>query len=51
MDQFLGFIGHFLPQEEFRGSSSDYGSGFAGGRLVPRRSTAGGLDGWAWNRG
>ena len=48
VDQFLGFIGHFLPQQ--------------GCLVLPRitgrdlqevahakKSTAGGLDGWAWN--
>ena len=30
-EQFLDFVGHLLPQENFLGSSSDYGSGFAGG--------------------
>ena len=47
-DQFLGFIGHLVPQEPYldlpRITSRDL-------QEVARakKSTAGGLDGWAWN--
>ena len=48
VDQFLGFVGHLLPQEP----QFDL-PGLRGGicRRLPgaKKSTAGGLDGWAWN--
>ena len=47
-DQFLGFIGHFLPQEDFLELPRITGRDL---QEVARakRATAGGLDGWAWN--
>ena len=47
-DQFLGFIGHFLPQENLLDLPRITGRDL---QEVARakRSTAGGLDGWAWN--
>ena len=48
MDQFLGFIGHFLPQEDFLDLPRITGRDL---QEVARskKATAGGLDGWAWN--
>ena len=31
-------------------SSQDHGAGFAGGCSGKKKATAGGLDGWAWNK-
>ena len=47
-DQFLGFIGHFLPQETFLDLPRITGREL---QEVARakKSTSGGLDGWAWN--
>ena len=47
-DQFLDFIGHFLPQENLLDLPRITGRDL---QEVARakRSTAGGLDGWAWN--
>ncbi len=48
VDQFLGFIGHFLPQEDFLDLPRITGRDL---QEVARskKATAGGLDGWAWN--
>ena len=47
-DQFLEFVGHLLPQEPYLDLP-----GITGRDLQEvaraRKSTAGGLDGWAWN--
>ena len=47
-EQFLGFIGHFLPQENLLDLPRITGRDL---QEVARakKSTAGGLDGWAWN--
>ena len=47
-DRFLGFIGHFLPQENFLDLPRITGRDL---QEVARakKATAGGLDGWAWN--
>ena len=47
-EQFLGFIGHFLPQENFLDLPRITGRDL---QEVARakKSTAGGLDGWTWN--
>ena len=47
-DQFLGFIGHLLPQEPYLDLPRITGRDL---QEVARakKSTAGGLDGWAWN--
>ena len=47
-DQFLGFVGHFLSQEPFLDLPRITGRDL---QEVARakKSTAGGLDGWAWN--
>ena len=47
-EQFLGFIGRFLPQEDFLELPRITGRDL---QEVARakRATAGGLDGWAWN--
>ena len=47
-EQFLGFIGHFLPQENFLDLPRITGRDL---QEVARakKATAGGLDGWAWN--
>ena len=47
-DQFLEFVGHLLPQEPFLNLSRITGRDL---QEVARakNSTAGGLDGWAWN--
>ena len=47
-DQFLGFVGHFLPQEPQFDLPRITGRDL---QEVARakKSTAGGLDGWAWN--
>ena len=47
-DQFLGFIGHLLPQEPFLDLPRITGRDL---QEIARdkKSTAGGLDGWAWN--
>ena len=46
--QFLDFIGHFLPQENYLDLPRITGRDL---QEVARakKSTAGGLDGWAWN--
>ena len=48
VDQFLGFVGHLLPQEPVSGFPRNTGRDL---QEVARakKSTAGGLDGWAWN--
>ena len=48
VDQFLGFIGHFLPQEDFLDLPRITGRDL---QEVARskKATAGGLDGWACN--
>ena len=48
VDQFLDFIGHLLPQEP------QFDLPWITGRNLQevaraKKSTAGGLDGWAWN--
>ena len=47
-DQFLDFVGHFLPQEPYLDLP-----GITGRDLQEvagaEKSAAGGLDGWAWN--
>ena len=47
-DQFLAFVGHLLPQEPVLDLPRITGRGL---QEVARakKSTAGGLDGWAWN--
>ena len=47
-DRFLGFIGHFLPQQDFLDLPRITGRDL---QEVARaeKATAGGLDGWAWN--
>ena len=47
-EQFLGFIGHLLPQENYLDLPRITGRDL---QEVARakKSTAGGLDGWAWN--
>ena len=47
-DQFLDFVGHLLPQEPYLDLPRITGRGL---QEVARakKSTAGGLDGWAWN--
>ena len=47
-EKFLGFIGHFLPQENFLNLPRITGRDL---QEVARakKATAGGLDGWAWN--
>ena len=47
-DQFLDFVGHLLPQEPFLDLPRITGRDL---QEVARakKSTAGGLDGWAWN--
>ena len=47
-EQFLGFIGHFLPQQNFLDLPRITGRDL---QEVARakKATAGGLDGWAWN--
>ena len=47
-EQFLGFIGHFLPQEKFLDLPRITGRDL---HEVARakKATVGGLDGWAWN--
>ena len=47
-DQFLDFVGHFLPQEPYLDLPRITGRDL---QEVARdkKSTAGGLDGWAWN--
>ena len=48
VDQFLGFIGHFLPQDDFLDLPRITGRDL---QEVARakKATAGSLDGWAWN--
>ena len=47
-DQFLGFIGHLLPQEPYLDLPRITGRDLQ--EVVrAKKSTAGGLDGWAWN--
>ena len=47
-EQFLGFIGHFSPQENFLNLPRITGRDLQEvGRA--KKATAGGLDGWAWN--
>ena len=43
-DQFLDFVGHLLPQEPCLDLPR-----ITGRDLQEKKSTAGGLDGWAWN--
>ena len=47
-DHFLGFIGHFLPQQDFLNLPRITGRDL---QEVARakKASAGGLDGWAWN--
>ena len=47
-EKFLGFIGHFLPQQNFLDLPRITGRDL---QEVARakKATAGGLDGWAWN--
>ena len=47
-EQFLGFIGHFLPQENFLDLPRITGRDLQEVVRV-KKATAGGLDGWAWN--
>ena len=47
-DQFLGFIGHLLPQEPYLDLPGITGRDLQEVARV-KKSTAGGLDGWAWN--
>ena len=45
-DQFLPFVGHLLPQEPLLDPSRITGRDL---QEVAKKSTAGGLDGWAWD--
>ena len=47
-EQFLGFIGHLLPQENYLDLPRITGRDLQEVARA-RKSTAGGLDGWAWN--
>ena len=47
-EQFLGFIGHLLPQETYLDLPRITGRDLQEVARV-KKSTAGGLDGWAWN--
>ena len=46
-DQFLDFVGHLLPHGALSGSSWNYRDLQEVARA--KKSTAGWLDGWAWN--
>ena len=46
-EQFLGFIGHLLPQETYLDLPRVAGRDLQ--EVARAKSTAGGLDGWAWN--
>ena len=50
-DQFLDFVGHLLPQEPYLDLPRVTGlrDGTSRKLLGLKKSTAGGLDGWAWN--
>ena len=48
VDQFLGFVGHLLPQEPIFGYPGTTGRDLQEIDLA-KKSNAGGLDGWAWN--
>ena len=47
-DQFLDFVGHVLPQEPFLTFPRITGRDLQQVAWA-KKSTAGGLDGWAWN--
>ena len=47
-EQFLGFIGHLLPQEPYLDLPKIIGRDLQEAARA-KKSTAGGLDGWAWN--
>ena len=48
VDQFLDFVGHLLPQEPQLGLPRITGRDLQE-IAKAKKSTAGGLDGWAWN--
>ena len=45
-DQFLGFVGHLLPQEPYLDLSRITGRDLQ--EVARTKKSAGGLDGWAW---
>ena len=47
-EQFLGFVGHFLPQENFLDLPRFTGRDLQEA-VRAKKATAGGLDGWVWN--
>ena len=49
VDQFLGFVGHLLPQEPQFDLPRITGRDLQEVAGAKKKSTAGGLDGWAWN--